>query len=132
MDGAIFLCARRHLADRRQHRIHSTDRHRNNYRCPGCCCRGNAGAGGETATDVVTHTFLFPADIVLQAESPPEGFPKNWGTNSINGLVASNYEMDPVIAAEQPEMAADLALLPSMEITIDPEDLFGSQAGLWR
>ena len=81
-------------------------------------------------SEVVTHTYLFLEDIVLQDEARTRaaGFPASWngqaadygldsrviGQNSFNGKYAASLE-------------EDLMSLPTLSLVMDVDDLFGVQ-----
>lgn len=78
----------------------------------------------------VTHTFLFPADIVRQSPDgfPPPGFPIKWGANRVD------YGMDPDVVNDpvyRDQMVPALKSLPSFSLVMDLEDLFGEQRGIY-
>lgn len=81
---------------------------------------------GWAPSDVVTHTYLFIADIVRQPAAPP-GVPTTWDGIS-EAPVSGDYEMDPDIV-DDPAYAADLLVglraIPTLSIVMDPADLWG-------
>ena len=74
-----------------------------------------------------------PIDLANVLRQDGARFPKTWGTN--NGLpVIADYEMDPEVvtnAAYRGEMVKALAALPSLMLTLDAADLFGSPNGIY-
>ncbi len=77
---------------------------------------------GWMASDVVTHTYIFPQDVVSQPDTPA-GFPNRWGSQT------ADYEMDPQIVEDVdygPYIPAALASLPTMSLVVSTDDLFGS------
>jgi len=94
--------------------------------------RAVAWREGWQTSPIVTHTWLFLADVVHQSAAPV-GFPAVW-----DGLAQSpanaDYEMDPEVA-DDPTYAADLLSglrdIPSLSIVMDPEDLFGAEEGIY-
>jgi len=95
--------------------------------------RAAALRDGWRPSQVVTHTYLFPDDIVTQdrAATLAAGFPASW-----NGQPA-DYGLDPRVIgpAGQDDFAGkytatfkdDLQSLPSMSIVMHIDDMFGSQ-----
>lgn len=82
-----------------------------------------------------THSFLILSEIATQAEQP-EGVPDDWGTdNEVPGRrVVADYEMDPrVVNSTLPGYGIREALLdlPSLSLSMSPEDLFGSTRGIY-
>lgn len=65
---------------------------------------------GLPATQVFTHTYLFPDDVVLQSDTPA-GYPTDWGRSAQDNAVAADYAMDPTIVAEHPDIADDLTAM---------------------
>ncbi len=73
-----------------------------------------------------THSYFFVADI-LQQPADPEGFPDRWGRAG-----GADYEMDPRIASDEtsgiydPDVAQALTALPTVSLTMNVEDFFGT------
>ena len=81
---------------------------------------------------VVTHTYLFLADVVQQP-ALPEGLPAVWdGLNQ--DPIDADYEMDPEVV-DDPAYTADLLDglrdIPTLSLVLDPDDLFGAEDGLY-
>ena len=66
-----------------------------------------------------THTYLFPADVLEQPQWP-EGFPRQWGSASVD------YEMDPNYPLSAGALMQSLEALPTVSIVTTVNDLFGS------
>lgn len=85
---------------------------------------------GKLATEVDTHTLVFPADVLKQTGA---GFPRTWGVN--NGQpVTADYEMDPEIvsnATHGPMMIDALKAIPSVSVVVSTDDLFGAARGIY-
>jgi hypothetical protein len=80
---------------------------------------------------VSTHTYLFPRDIIRQSGS---GFPADWGTNK-GSAVPAYYRMAPEIAFApeyRDSMERSLKVLPSVSLVFAPEDLFGTEHGIYK
>ncbi|MCC6231307.1 MAG: CotH kinase family protein, partial [Verrucomicrobiales bacterium] len=78
-------------------------------------------------TNVDTHTFLFPAQVVQQP-ARPAGFPATWSS------VSADYAMDPRIttaAAFAPQFPATLRALPTLALALPQEDFFGPTRGIY-
>ncbi|MBI2924281.1 MAG: CotH kinase family protein [Verrucomicrobia bacterium] len=84
--------------------------------------------GGVRAS--VTHTFLFPADIVRQSPDgfPPPGFPIQWGENRVDYGMDQDVVNDP---AYREEIIPALKSLPSFSLVMDLNDLFGERRGIY-
>ena len=84
------------------------------------------------SSNVDTHTYLF-LDQVLQQPTNPPGFPSNWNS-SIEGSQQSEYEMDPEVIGplySEAEVKAGLRSLPTVCLTTEVDDLFGSDNGIY-
>ncbi len=84
------------------------------------------------ATDVDTHTYVFPEQVVRQP-AWPEGFPTVWKGQG-NTTANADYEMDPDIVNHQlysNKMVAALCALPVMSLVTDTNHLFDPQTGFY-
>ncbi|MEN8864348.1 MAG: chitobiase/beta-hexosaminidase C-terminal domain-containing protein, partial [Akkermansiaceae bacterium] len=84
------------------------------------------------SSNVDTHTYLF-LDQVLQQPTNPPGFPSNWNS-SIEGSQQSEYEMDPEVVGplySEAEVKVGLRSLPTVCLTTEVDDLFGSDNGIY-
>ena len=78
---------------------------------------------GYLPSKAITHSYVFLADVLRQPKLP-EGHPKRWGR------MRADYEMDPEIVDQSPYQETildDLKSLPSVSLTIDTDDFFGSE-----
>lgn len=85
---------------------------------------------GWEPSNVDTHTYLFPADIIRQTG---EGRPATWGERE-GKPVPADYAMDARSAATEADRAAlgaALRALPSLSLVLAPGDLFGAERGLY-
>lgn len=85
---------------------------------------------GWEPSNVDTHTYLFPAEIIRQTG---EGWPTNWGEREGKPEPA-DYAMDARSAATEADSDAlktALRALPSLSLVLAPEDLFGAERGLY-
>ena len=79
---------------------------------------------------VVSHTYLFLADVIRQNEAslPPE-YPSKWG-----GGTGADYDMDPEVV-DDPAYAStiidDLKAVPTLSISTDVGNLFDPQTGIY-
>ncbi len=74
---------------------------------------------------VVTHSYLFPRDVLRQPDDP-QGFPDRWGNQP------ADYELDAEIIDPNREMAIEgLRSIPSISIVTDMEHLFGFGTGIY-
>ncbi|MCR4602520.1 MAG: CotH kinase family protein [Prevotella sp.] len=87
-------------------------------------------AAGVPVTDIVTATYLFPADI-LQQDNSPEGYPKEWGRyTQISGRAIADYEMDPEMTSDavlRPKILEGLTSLPALSIVTYRDCLFSHE-----
>lgn len=85
--------------------------------------RALASKPGYLPSEVLTHSYLFPQDILRQPDAP-EGYPATWAG------VAADYGMDPEVVdhpAYSGEMDQALRSIRSMSLVMPLEDLFGPQ-----
>lgn len=99
--------------------------------------RALAHGGGLAPSPVVSHSYLLPEAVFRQSPAPA-GWPADWGPDPeapALGPVSADYGMDPRLV-DDPRYAArlDPALraLPSLSLSLDPEDLLGAERGLYR
>ena len=71
-------------------------------------------------SEVTTHTYIFPADVLKQAAAP-SGFPGLWGE------VPAKYDMNASYPETDATILAALQSLPTVSIVTDPDDMFGSE-----
>jgi hypothetical protein len=95
--------------------------------------RAAAYRTGYQASEPVTHTYLFPADIVNQ--SPTGAAPwSGWPAARTSGGQIYDYGMDRAITGNTtfgPEMTNALQALPSISIVMDLNDLFNPSTGIY-
>jgi hypothetical protein len=92
--------------------------------------RAAAFRDGLAPTDVDTHTFLFPRDVIRQTG---RGWPETWGVRE-GKAVPADYEMDPrssAAEADRTALEASLEALPTLSLVLAPEDLFGPERGIY-
>jgi hypothetical protein len=92
--------------------------------------RAIATRPGYLPSDVVTHSYILPDQVIHQPNNPP-GFPT--GPTAFGGY-PSDYEMDPEIVndpAYGPEMRDALKALPTLSIAIKMDDMFGAVNGIY-
>ena len=82
---------------------------------------------GHLSTDVDTHTYLFVNDVVGQTNANVRtinGLPNTWsGTAAYYGLDGNSTIVNPVT---HPTLKNDLKTVPSLSISIETNDMFGS------
>jgi hypothetical protein len=91
------------------------------------CVRAVAAKQGWTPSYMVTQTYLFAANVLLQSARPP-GWPTDWKGR------ATDYEMDPDILSNPQygsQLQAALLSLPSMSLVMNQRDLFDAQTGIY-
>ena len=91
---------------------------------------------GDTALSrVATATYIFPKDILMQANSSggepiiPDGYPATWGSFiAISGTAPAYYAMDSHIVSEsKSEIQQGFADLPIVSVSTDRSNLFGTE-----
>jgi hypothetical protein len=85
------------------------------------CIRALACVSGEPPSEVVSHTFLFPAQTLQQTRG---SFPASWGP-----LALADYDMDPDIVTDpryRATLTNDLLTVPTLSVACAPEDLFST------
>ena len=91
--------------------------------------RAFATIQGGTPTNVDTHTYLYPSDIVNQPASISGYAEPTYGTGGGGPTVRMDYEMDTRIISD-PAYSSDVITafsdIPSMCISIDPSLIFGN------
>jgi hypothetical protein len=92
--------------------------------------RAAAFAAGSQPSAVITRTYLFMDDVVVQSPDgkAPKGWPKKWGMNHVD------YGMDPRITQRAPynkTIRADLQTIPALSIVMDLDDLFDPAEGIY-
>ncbi len=91
------------------------------------CVRAVAVKTDWQASEVTTHTYLFPQDVLHQS-SRPTGFPVRWGDNAVDYAMDPRVVDDPAYAAT---LAEDLKTIPSVSVVLPNEDFFGAEAGIY-
>lgn len=89
--------------------------------------RAAAFRAGWAPSNVDTHTYLFPAQVIAQPAAPA-GFPATWAGTP------ADYEMDPDVTtspAYAGEMQQALKSIRTLSIVLPPEDLFGAARGIY-
>lgn len=92
--------------------------------------RAAAFKRGYRASDVDTHTYLFPGQVPDQTGA---GFPRNWGFR-LGMPVMADYSMDSRVAANsvlREALLRALGALPTVAVTMDPAHLFDPTRGLY-
>ncbi len=74
---------------------------------------------------VQTWSYVFPAEVVAQPADPP-GVPAMWG---VDVVTPGDYAMDPRVVTDA--AIPGLASLPFASLVLDPDDLWGSDAGIY-
>jgi hypothetical protein len=90
---------------------------------------------GWTSSGIDTQTYIFVNDVVTQSlnGAAPNVGGTQWPAGSVNGQIL-NYGMDPNIVNVAPwkdEIKADLKAIPSINIAIDVNDMFGATNGIF-
>ena len=89
--------------------------------------RAAAFKPGYLPSNVDTHTYIFPEQVIRQP-SNPEGFPDKW----VN--YPADYEMDSRVVddpAYKDEIVTGLTSIPTMSIVMATDQLFGAQEGIY-
>lgn len=96
------------------------------------CLRAEAIKPGYKPHDVVTHTYVFPDDVLIQPASP-KGFPSTWGTDEGNPIPA-DYQMDPDIVHHplySQTIKDALFTHRTLSLVLDLDDLFDPATGIY-
>lgn len=91
------------------------------------CLHAVAVRNGWLDSTLVSHTYLFPSQIIQQSSQPP-GFPSSWGKNKVD------YAMDPGVVndpAYRHTIEQDLQTIPSVCLSLDNDELFDSKDGIY-
>lgn len=76
---------------------------------------------------IITHTYLFPEDVVNQSNAP-EGYPSKWSPFKFSSdLAPADYEMDPDVTQSEAYknlMVPALKSLPSLCVVTDIDNIF--------
>ena len=84
--------------------------------------RAMAHNPGFRSTNVDTHTYIFPDDVISQTRPP--GYPTSWG-----GEPRADYDMDTQITRSRQYAArlqSGLRDIPTLSVTGEKDDFFGS------
>jgi len=101
------------------------------------CLRAMAFLPGFKSTNVDTHTYLFPDDVLRQATNPstgsqvtPAGYPFLWDDGR-GDIVTGDYQVDPDIVnhstAGNRLKAEDLQSAPTISLVVNKDELFGEE-----
>lgn len=94
--------------------------------------RAAAFAPDRLPANSVTHTYIFPAQVLTQPANPP-GLPAEWIDTQGRSWTA-DYGMDPEIvnhAAYRAQMLDSLRALPVLSIVTRPQDMFSNANGIY-
>ena len=92
--------------------------------------RATAFPDGRIPTRTATYSYVFP-EFAINQPAAPDGFPATWGVTQTR---SGDYEMDPDVLGDPAAAAAAvtaLSSLPTLSITMDPDDLFGTTGGIY-
>lgn len=95
--------------------------------------RALTSAPGLTDSPVVTHTYLFPVDILHQGNAPP-GYPAFFAAPDERGPYPADYEMDPEIVGDSvygPLLGDALQGLPAISLVTDMSNLWDEYTGIY-
>ena len=96
------------------------------------CLRAAAFFNGLKPTDVDTHTYIFP-DQVLEQPADPSGWPEVWRVDNPVFPPDALYEMDPAVIAAYPraDLTNSLMAIPSVSIVTSMDNLFHPDTGIY-
>ena len=84
---------------------------------------------GWRSSNIDAQTYLFLDDVLTQSETPPEGYPDEWGGNP------ADYGMDPDVVND-PEYtdAFDeaFAVFPTLSLSLDADAMFERRRGIYQ
>jgi len=82
---------------------------------------------GERVSDISTVTYVFPASVLKQSNTPT-GYPDTWGSfTSISGTAPADYEMDPELTSVSQladSIVRGFSTLPILSLVTDRNNLF--------
>ena len=92
--------------------------------------RARAFREGYEPSNTDTQTYIFLEDVIQQASNgrAPEGWPRQWGSNTVD------YGMDPEVVNHpdyRDTIIEDMQTIPSFSIVMDLDDMFGSSNGIY-
>ena len=90
--------------------------------------RAAAFMGGTMPSASVTHTYIFPADVILQSPDNMmyKGWPSYWGGHTVD------MGMDPeIVRGRENDVIAALTAAPSFSIVLPFDSLFDEQRGIY-
>jgi hypothetical protein len=94
------------------------------------CLRARAIKAGWKSSDIDTHTYIFPADVIVQSQQKAlsAGYPSSWNGHP------GDYEMDRQVYGD-PEYAGlmeeALLSIPTVSVTTDKDNLFSPSQGIY-
>jgi hypothetical protein len=94
--------------------------------------RAAAFKSGYRPTNVDTHTYIFPVEVIRQP-AVPAGFPAEWLTSG-GARAYADYEMDPEITGHplySNRIEKGLLSLPTLSLVTDVNHLFDQQTGFY-
>ena len=95
--------------------------------------RAAAFRSGHIASDLDTHSYLFPGDVLTQSAGGSEPWGE-WPAPRTTGGQVYDYGMDPEVVANiayRTQMTNALLSLPSFSIVMDLKDLFDPSTGIY-
>ena len=85
---------------------------------------------GRPCSDVTTATYVFPASVLNQSNTPP-GYPDKWGHYAqISGTATADYEMDPEMTRDpklRDKIVEGIGSLPILSIVSDRDNFFSHE-----
>lgn len=96
--------------------------------------RAQAFRTGWLPTDIDTHTYIFPGDVIHQPAAPA-GYPTIWRQGADNNrTTAADYEVDPDVvndSAYAPHLNAALTQIPSLSVSMHVDQWFDPMVGIY-
>ncbi len=96
--------------------------------------RAVAVKDGFRASNIDTHTYIFPADVIMQGNFPA-GYPATWKGDNGNGSETADYAMDPEVtqsAIYASVMDDALMAIPTISLVTDKDHLFSPATGIYQ
>ncbi len=84
----------------------------------------------DSVSTVTTESYIFPSSVAKQGKAP-DGFPRLWGGKTV---IPADYEMDPEIIRDSvysSKFETALKSIPSLSLTMDVDDWFDFDTGLY-
>ena len=93
--------------------------------------RAIAYATNQNPSPVITHSYIFPAAVQAQSDTPLPGWPASFATTDLNGPYPADYEMDPQVTSQYTQFTTVLKSRPSLSLATDLPYLWHPTYGIY-